>query len=296
MHDSLKFTDRNLLINNLPGSVISIPQFTFKFTQSCLESPLMTEAENNPLIILQTVDSTNRFALAWISSKTRPEGAPGLPEPGTAILALDQTAGRGQYGTTWWSEPGKSLTMSVINFPDFLPAREAFRLNVAMALGVMDTLREQAGAAWCLKWPNDVYAGDLKIAGILIENGVSRGNLTYSVFGFGLNVNQREFPPELPNPVSLFQLDGRDREIVALAQLLRGSLNARYEQLRLGAWASLKRQYLQLLCGYGELRRFKTPEKEFEGVIAGVEDSGELAVEAGGLLHRYRFKEIIQIF
>lgn len=207
-------------------------------------------------------------------------------------MALSQPQGRGQYGTSWHTEPGAGLALSVIFYPDFLPAREVFRLNVALSLGVLDALKGTTSAAWSLKWPNDVYAGDKKVAGLLIENGIAKGHLSYAVLGIGLNVNQRDFPADLPNPASLFQLDGEARDLRELACRLCESLETRYEQLRLGAWLALKRQYLGALYGYGERRRFLAGDQEFEGVLCGVEDSGELAVESGGILRRYRFKEI----
>lgn len=219
-------------------------------------------------------------------------------------MALEQPAGRGQYGTSWATEPGAGLALSVIFYPGFLPAREAFRLNVALSLGVWDALRgliahSNCAEDWSVKWPNDLYAGSRKVAGLLLENGIANNHLTHSVLGIGLNVNQMQFPAELPNPVSLRQLDGQERDLQEVAFRLCEALEPRYEQLRQGAWLALKRQYLQALWGYGEKRFFQrnTPAgpEVFEGVIAGVEDSGELAVDCQGVLKRFRFKEVIQL-
>jgi len=255
------------------------------------------------LLIRQVLDSTNRFALDWLAAKTRPEDAGPSPTEGTAIMALEQPAGRGQYGTSWVTKPGAGLALSVVFYPGFLPAREAFRLNVALSLGVWDALRglvEPAVAqnAWQIKWPNDLYAGSRKAAGLLFENGISNNHLTYSILGIGLNINQSDFSADLPNPVSLWQLDGRQRELEEVAWQLCEALEPRYEQLRQGAWTALKRQYLQALWGYGEKRRFQRGTgsgiEVFEGIIAGVEDTGELAIDCGGVLKRFRFKEVVQ--
>jgi len=277
---------------------------SLKFTQTVLESSPSTRFVGRPFLVRTTLDSSNRFALDWIATKTRPEDGDPSPAEGTAIMALEQPGGRGQYGTTWVTEPGAGLALSVIFYPGFLPAREAFRLNVALSLGIWDAMRGlvslPAGqGAWHLKWPNDLYAGFRKVAGLLLENGIANNHLTYSVLGIGLNVNQVRFPAELPNPVSLRQLDGQQRDLQQVAFRICEALEPRYEQLRQGAWLALKRQYLQALWGYGEKRRFQrsTPAgpETFEGVIAGVEDSGELAIDCGGTLKRFRFKEVVQL-
>ncbi len=243
----------------------------------------------------QSLESTNRCALDWITSKIRPDAQPALPPEGTVILAREQRAGRGQFGTTWYAEPGAGLTMSLILYPGFVQAASAFQLSVALSLGVLDALKEEIREDWQLKWPNDVYIRQRKAGGVLIENGLAGKHLSYAVFGLGLNVNERSFPAELPRAVSLRQLDGRERSIRTLALKLCEHLEGRYEQLRQGAWSALKRQYLQVLLGYGERGLFLSLGEQFEGVIAGLEDSGELALECQGRLRRFRFKEIEQL-
>ena len=154
-------------------------------------------------IWLDTIDSTNSEALRRL---------PEL-ESGTVLAAREQTAGRGQRGNTWFTEPGKNLTFSIVlkfgegGLPP-LRATEAFWLNYVISVAVADFL--QSHAIWCkVKWPNDVYVGKNKICGILIENALTGNGLAASVIGIGLNINQREFP-QLANATSLWSLTGEE--------------------------------------------------------------------------------------
>lgn len=137
---------------------------------------------------------------------------------GDAVMALTQTAGRGQRGNSWEAEPGKNVTLSVMLRPQGLAAARQFEVSEAVCLAVADVAAELGAADVAVKWPNDVYAGNRKIAGILIENAVGAGGMiARSIAGIGLNVNQTEFRSDAPNPVSLRQLTGREYDIRAVA-------------------------------------------------------------------------------
>lgn len=128
------------------------------------------------------------------------------------IYAGYQTAGRGQTGNNWESEEGKNLLCSIL-----LPARaNLFELNVVTAVAVQRMLGED----FTIKWPNDIYWQDKKIAGILIENAIIGNEVKYSIAGIGINVNQTEFKSDAPNPVSLKQIRGTDFDINELMQKL----------------------------------------------------------------------------
>ena len=121
---------------------------------------------------------------------------------GDIVWAERQTAGRGQRGHKWSSAEGLNLTFSLVLEPRFLPAGEQFLLNEAVALALTDTFA-QFGIAARIKWTNDIYAGDKKLVGILIEHSYSGQTLARTIVGIGINVNQTEFDPALPNPVSM---------------------------------------------------------------------------------------------
>ena len=132
------------------------------------------------------------------------------PENEHFLYAGYQTAGRGQTGNGWESEEGKNLLCSIL-----LPPRQnLFELNVVVAVAV----RRLLGDGFTIKWPNDIYWGDKKIAGILIENAIIGNELKYSIAGIGLNVNQTEWRSDAPNPVSLKQITGKAYSIDEMMQ------------------------------------------------------------------------------
>ena len=142
--------------------------------------------------------------------------ADALPH-GAVVLTHRQTAGRGQRGNSWEAEPGKNLTFSRLLRPEGVEAARQFEVSEAVALGVARVLaRELPDDEVSVKWPNDIYVGDRKICGILIENVVSGRSLSRSIAGIGVNVNQLEFRSDAPNPVSLARLTGREYDLERL--------------------------------------------------------------------------------
>ena len=152
---------------------------------------------------------------------------------GDIILAQRQTAGRGQRGHTWESREGENLTFSLVLEPLFLPPSEQFLISECVALGVCDALLHY-GIEAQIKWTNDIYIGDRKLAGILIEHKLQGSALARTVAGIGLNVNQKAFSDDLPNPISMAQATGREFDREEVLQTVATSLMARYEQLREG--------------------------------------------------------------
>ena len=132
------------------------------------------------------------------------------PENEHFLYAGYQTAGRGQTGNGWESEEGKNLLCSIL----LPPRKNLFELNVAVSVAV----RRTAGDGFTIKWPNDIYWQDKKVAGILIENAIIGNEVKYSVAGIGFNVNQMEWTSGAPNPVSLKQICGMDFVVGELMQ------------------------------------------------------------------------------
>ncbi len=216
---------------------------------------------------------------------------------GTVVVAAHQTQGRGQRGNTWQAEPGQNLTFSLILKPGFLSAARQFRLNVAVSLAVHDFLEfHLPGGGLRTKWPNDVYWHNSKMGGILIENTIQGTSISHSIVGIGLNINQLVFPDNL-RATSLRLAsraaeseDGYDLEI--LLNALLESLERRYLQLRGGGFADLERYYLETMYGFGQTRTFRNGGHVFEGVIAGIDETGRLAVRKGNETRHFSFKEI----
>ena len=156
----------------------------------------------------------------------------------SVIAAAEQTAGRGQGDHSWFSSPRTNLTFSMLlrfgpDFPVTLGASEAVTVTHIAALAVRDYLLTK-GIDSRIKWPNDIWVGDRKICGMLIENSSCGGRLVCSIAGIGLNVNENSWPPELPNPVSMKELLGKSYILADELAELVGRLRARYSQAASG--------------------------------------------------------------
>ena len=158
-----------------------------------------------------------------------------------------QSAGRGQAGNSWESAPGKNLLCSVLmSYQPSAISRQPDYLNVLVSVAVHKVIRsvlcQQSGLcsvseAVSIKWPNDIYYGDKKIAGILIENAILGSEVTYSIAGIGLNVNQTTFLSSAPNPVSLKLISGKETDIDTLMQALMAQIEALEAMDEAQVWA-----------------------------------------------------------
>lgn len=212
---------------------------------------------------------------------------------GDVIVARRQSAGRGQRGHIWLGGEGENLTFSLVLEPVFLPINRQFIISQAVALALVDTLR-QFGIEACIKWTNDIYVGDRKIVGILLEQKLQGGAIARTVAGIGLNVNQRVFDASLPNPTSMALESGCEFDADEVLEALVERLMSRYEQLRRGEDERLREEYHSLLYRRGEWHTYALPDgTPIEGRILGVEPAGGLVVERrGGETASYAFREI----
>ena len=212
---------------------------------------------------------------------------------GDIVWAEHQTAGRGQRGHKWLSPEGENLTFTMVVEPHFLPVAEQFLLCEAMSVALTDTFAAY-GIETRIKWTNDIYAGDRKLEGVLIEHSYSGATLSRSLLGIGINVNQTAFDPSLPNPVSMAQLTGRRYDRREVLETFERCMLARYEQFERGEREALQRDYRDHMYGLGQRRPFRRPDGSLtHGIIEGVRTSGELMLRHDdGSLGEYLFKEI----
>lgn len=236
--------------------------------------------------IFQSLSSTNSYLKDSLSEI----------EEETMIIALEQTAGRGQRGNSWEAAPGKNLTLSFYFRPVGIKPAAQFVISEAVALAVVDTLNDY-GLQANVKWPNDIYVSDKKIAGILIENSILGTLLSWSLVGIGLNVNQTEFFSDAPNPVSMAQLLDCEVSLPETAGKLGKNLD-KYLQMLKGdvSRKEIHHRYLSKLWrADGNLHNFQdcaTSEK-FKARIKDVELTGHLLLESDdGAMRRYAFKEV----
>lgn len=215
---------------------------------------------------------------------------------GDVVWAERQTAGRGQRGHRWESAGGENVTFTLVLEPRFLPVDRQFLLSEAVTLGIVDCLAEY-GIAARIKWTNDIYVGDRKITGMLIEHKLGVGVINRTLAGIGVNVNQTEFDPSLPNPVSMALVADRRFDRRPLLERLVECIMARYEAVRTGGETldALQRDYHRHLYRLDEEHWYGRPDgSRFRGTIRGVEPTGALRVEdaATGEVRGYLFREI----
>lgn len=231
---------------------------------------------------LESADSTN----TWVAENEGSLTSPSL------VYAVTQRAGRGQRGNSWESEPGKNITASLIFHPENFPACSQFQISEAVALALIDYLKSK-GVDAKVKWPNDIYAGDKKICGILMEHVVMGKNISRTIAGFGINLNQEEFISDAPNPVSLIQLTGKpyvlEKEVDEVASFLENRITGITEK-------EIHSEFCRNLwrhdgCLYKFLDRKRNEKIEAE--IESVGQDGILTLKiSGGEKREYAFKEI----
>ena len=274
-------------------------------------------SKKHDIIWLESVDSTNEEAKRHISDIDN-----------LAVLsALEQTAGRGQRGNTWTSTPGENLMFSIVLKDPKISARDQFVLNEIASLSVVDFL-SMHGISARIKWPNDIYVRSKKICGILIENSLQGSAISSSIIGIGLNINQRNFNVNLPNPTSMVLCRAEDGpfDIHRCLEELMDIFTSLHDRFLTSACdlSPLRQSYLSSLWRSGEPSRFidytilpgghldgpmnictekvhdtgipssDQTGNEFPGIIHGLSPTGNLLVEdlSTGLTREFGFKEI----
>jgi len=235
-------------------------------------------------IVKNSLDSTNTYAKELIASKNC--------EDRTVIVAESQTKGRGQHTNVWESEDGMNLTFSIVYFPEDIAASQQFYLSRAIALGVADYLCKKVDDV-SIKWPNDIYVGEKKIAGILIENTVMGPYISSTICGIGININQEVFCSDAPNPISLKQITARGYDLNTELELLVGAIEKRYCFLGKGDLKSLDMDYNNLLFRKSGYHLYNEGEMLFKAKIVEITAFGQMVLEKeDGSKKTFSFKEV----
>ena len=220
--------------------------------------------------IYDTIDSTNGEAGRLLAS--------GENLHGNAVLAHHQTDGRGQYGRSWHSAPDTHLAMSLILQSESFQLGDLPLLSMKASLALARTIKIiESNLNPTIKWPNDIYINDLKLAGILIENSISATKVQHSIIGVGMNVNEKSFPKDIPNAVSLFMLTGKENNIHSVADQLRTQLLYIVDE-SIENW---KPEYDLLLYGLGKQNEFELEGKKVKAKILGVDPNGKIRLDFG---------------
>lgn len=243
------------------------------------------EQQLQPRIIrLKEATSTNSVLHDWLANEPLPEGS--------VVVAEDQTAGRGQVGNHWESEPGQNLTFSLVIYPTCLQAKEQFLISQIAALSVKQTLEAYVQPIR-VKWPNDVYWQDRKICGMLIENDLLGSTIATSILGIGININQAQFVSDAPNPVSLHQITGQFFDKEELLARFLSVFYTHYHSLLQGEWEAIQSAYRTALYRNDGYYSYEDATGRFEATIHTIEPSGHLLLQLrDGSIRRYAFKEV----
>ncbi len=245
----------------------------------------MSFAKQN-LIILESVDSTNNYAMALAQN--------GQANNGDAAFAVHQTMGKGTRGKEWQSNKGENIIISILAEMQWQPAYQQFPLSVAVALGCFELVLKYVKEKVTIKWPNDIFIGDSKAGGILIEN-ILKGNLwQWAVIGIGININQDEFKNEIIEATSLKQVTGKQHDVITLAKELHEIVLKKIQMLRSGKYKEMLKEYNENLFCKKEKVRLKKENVVFETTIVEVTSGGEL-ITYDAIERKFHFGEIVWI-
>ncbi len=228
---------------------------------------MLSKKSNNRWIELDSVDSTNNYAMGLIHA--------GVAQHGTVVFAHHQTKGKGQRGKSWATEAGANLSFSIIVQPSFLLPAQSFQLLATTAVSVRNSLSSLTGDETKIKWANDLYWRDRKTGGILIENVIRGTQWQWAIVGIGINVNQSVFE-NLPNPVSVKQITGKTTDVKELAQLIYDDLMNALAGLKKNGFGNLLEEYNRHLYKRNETVRLKKGSRNFETQINEVNIHGQL--------------------
>ncbi len=235
-----------------------------------------TDSTNNYLKNLNGGDRNYMYEVAW---------------------AEFQTAGRGQKGNSWESEPGKNLLFSILAHPENISIQDQFVISQAISLAVTESVAQAAGPGhageFSVKWPNDIYWKEKKLAGILIENVLANGKIADSIIGVGLDINQEKFFSNAPNPVSLLNITGREHDRYAILNDILDKFVSIMEQAMAGQREDIDRRYHSMLFRRDGVHTYRKADGTlFQASIDHVRSNGILVLDCEGEKKEFEFKQI----
>lgn len=235
---------------------------------------------------LPECSSTNDLLRAMIQKEKEINTLEGL------FVTTDfQTSGRGHGANRWHSSPGLNLLFSFLLIPDHITPELQFDISRLVSIGLIDALSPlvPGNTPLKIKWPNDIYAGTKKIAGILIENAIMGDQIVYSVAGIGLNINESQFPSDIPNATSLYMLT---QKIVGKTHVLNQFRIALEKRISALDHATLHYACDALLYGKESKLQYEDETGIFQGVVSGTTSEGLLRILVQEQERHYGFKEV----
>lgn len=229
--------------------------------------------------------STNVFANSILAKSN--------PINGTVISTYNQTNGSGQIGRSWFSDIGKNITTSLIIYPHIVPIDKQFYLSMAIALAVRRSIASMLSIPVYVKWPNDIYVKESKIAGLLLQPAIQGNLMKSAILGIGLNVNQSTFPSAIPNPISLKILCKKDCNLEKIWEVIEINFRIYYNLLINCDYQKIHNEYERYLYRKFEDSTLvsRTGVKHL-GKIEGVNEKGQLKFTENGVVYFYNFHEV----
>lgn len=245
---------------------------------------MITNSRRYNIIFKKELASTNEYMSSFLHTLNL--------EDHSVVVCDSQTQGKGQKGNIWEAEIGKNLTFSILYKPKDLLAMNQFIISIVISLGITDFLKSKKIENVKIKWPNDIYIGDSKICGILIEHEISGEYLNSSICGVGLNINQENFLSSAPNPISLTNITDIKYTLNKELENLLKCIENRYININSDT-NDLWDDYTSMLYRYNEVFKYKIEESIFEGEIVGVNKYGQLLMKTiNNKIKEFSFKEI----
>lgn len=248
--------------------------------------PLVLRLVIDKFLYLKETQSTNEHAtkLSSISS----------PNHNFCIYTYNQSDGKGQIGRKWYTGQGDNLAASYVINNVNLKVKDHFCLNMAVSVAIYRLISSYISSKKCtIKWPNDIYVEDKKLAGILIQNQIKGNTISKSVIGIGINVNTKNFPVEIPNPTSILKCNhgGSPISLFEVLEKLTEELTQNLGSIKLFN-EKIKAEYLRNLFRINEVNYYKSNGKTFEGKILDVADDGQLKMDTKEGIQSFSFREI----
>ncbi len=242
---------------------------------------ISTSADAGGYVFIKQTHSTNALLREMLREYKLPE---------KFLVRTDfQMAGKGQSGNSWESEAGKNLLFSMVLYPSQIAIEEQFIISQLVGVAIKKTLDKYADG-FSIKWPNDIYWNDKKIGGILIENSLQSGKIKWTVIGVGLNINQKAFISDAPNPVSLCQITGKR---IARKPVLNDICNNIGNLYILMDYSEIRKGYSESLYRKESFHAFRAEGETLEARIDKIYPDGKLELETkAGEKRGFYFKEV----
>lgn len=242
-------------------------------------------SKDRRIVRLEETESTNLYLKQLVREE--------YLEEGSMVVADFQTVGRGQMGSTWFSSKGENLLFSLLIYPKDVLAKEQFIISRIASLAVKNTL-DQFTDDIRIKWPNDIYWKEQKIAGILIENDIEGRCIGNSVIGVGININEQSFPSGLLNPVSLLQITGSVHDRDYILNIFQREFFLLYRDFQQGEVKAIEDEYMLDLYRVNGYYWYEDKNGRFMAEIDDVLPSGHLVLRIMDTNEerKYAFKEV----